>query len=201
MPFISPLTSALTYPSPSATGSSPHPLEPLVFLLLAKSRRVRGILFSDGDDTFVSRCRLCKGRGKRSCTTCSGRGFLELGGFSRRNTVRMDSLVGSQWTSRPGIKCKVEERIRWRHFLCVGRKGKGTKNTIAQLSSTCGPPENRIVIDVPISQLKDRSQWMGGWITLAKLDEGEMKRTTCRACSGLRAVPCPRCDGLGQVGL
>ncbi|CDF35586.1 unnamed protein product [Chondrus crispus] len=141
-------------------------------------------------------CRLCDGEGTIPCTLCNKTGILARGGFAKRNTIRVPSLVGSKWTSVSAIDGK------WRHFLCTAKKGKNTKDGIAILSSTCGPVENRIRIEVPLKELKTREMWEGGWTTLNDIrGAAGVAGTTCSACRGLKAVMCPRCDGLGQVGL
>ncbi len=175
-------------------AQAPSVLPPLLVLFLAKARRLRGIeAFREYSGPLP--CRLCGGTGRRACTTCAGRGVLEKGGFARRNPIRsLDSLVGSKWTSTTAIGGK------WRHFICVGRKGRTTRTATAQLSSTCGPRADRLAIDVPVSELRNRGLWTGGWTTLADIAKGA-KPTPCSACSGKKIVACPRCDGLGQVGL
>lgn len=141
-------------------------------------------------------CRLCQGEGIYPCETCSQTGSLARGGFSRHNTVRIPSLVGSKWTSVSPIDGK------WRHFLCVGKRGSNAKNGIAVLSSTCGPVENRIRLEIPVKQLKSRELWEGGWTTLNDIHAGsDLPNTVCSACNGMKVIPCPRCDGAGQVGM
>lgn len=141
-------------------------------------------------------CRLCGGTGQRPCTLCNETGKLGRGGFTKRNTVRVGSLVGTQWTSVHG----VEGRLR--HFLCVAKRGKNVKDGVAVLSSTCGPVEKRIRIEVPVSELKSREIWEGGWTTLKQIRGGDIGAPTrCSACRGEKLIMCPRCDGLGQVGL
>lgn len=141
-------------------------------------------------------CRLCGGEGFIPCTLCKETGVLARGGFAKRNTVRVASLVGSKWTSVTAIGGK------WRHFLCVAKKGRNAKDGVAVLSSTCGPVANRIQIEVPVKELKSRGVWEGGWTTLNDIRAGAaVPCTTCSACRGQKTVMCPRCDGLGQVGL
>lgn len=178
----------------------------LLTLPLAKKRYTRGIrsgMFAAdnirpalGKESGPIFCRLCNGSGHRPCTVCNETGLLTRGGFARRNTVRVASLVGTKWTSVSAIGGK------WRHFLCVGKKGRNAKDGIAILSSTCGPVENRIRIEVPVSELKSRQTWEGGWTTLKDIRAGDtMPFTVCSACRGEKQIMCPRCDGIGQVGL
>ena len=178
----------------------------LLTLPLAKKRFIRGIRSgpstTDNIRTALNKksgpiyCRLCNGTGRRPCSICNETGLLTRGGFARRNTVRVASLVGTKWTSVSAIDGK------WRHFLCVGKKGRNTKDGIAILSSTCGPVENRIRVEVPVSELKSRQIWEGGWTTLKDIRTGDnMPFTTCSACRGEKQIICPRCDGIGQVGL
>lgn len=141
-------------------------------------------------------CRLCHGEGLIPCQLCNQTGVLARGGFARRNTVRIASLVGTKWTSVSAIDGK------WRHFLCVEKKGRNASNGVAILSSTCGPVQNRIRVEVPVKELKNREIWEGGWTTLSEIrGGGGPPATICTACRGDKAVMCPRCSGLGQVGL
>lgn len=137
-------------------------------------------------------CRLCNGSGVNPCDICNETGSLALGGFARKNTVRVASMVGTKWTSVEAIDGK------WRHFFCIGKKGRNAKNGLAVLSSTCGPAKKRITLEVPVSQLKNRKTWEGGWTTLRDIEGGAVAPTRCFACQGLKIVPCLRCDGKGQ---
>lgn len=141
-------------------------------------------------------CRLCHGEGFIPCKLCNETGVLGRGGFAKRNTVRVPSLVGTKWTSVSAIDGK------WRHFLCIAKRGRNAKDGIAILSSTCGPVANRIKIEIPVKELKSREAWEGGWTTLNDIRAGGVgPATTCSACRGHKAVMCPRCEGFGQVGL
>lgn len=141
-------------------------------------------------------CPLCSGEGTIPCKVCRETGSLARGGFTKKNSIRIASLVGSKWTSVSAINGK------WRHFLCTGKKGKNTKDAVAILSSTCGPVENRIKMEIPLKQLKSRELWDGGWTTLNDIHAGGgLPGTACSACRGEKTVMCPRCDGLGQLGL
>lgn len=110
--------------------------------------------------------------------------------------MRVASLVGTKWTSASAVDGK------WRHFWCVGKKGRNARDSIAVLSSTCGPIANRIRLEVPVRELKRREMWEGGWTTLNDIQTGgAVPATICSACKGQKIVMCPRCDGLGQLGL
>lgn len=144
-------------------------------------------------------CRLCGGGGRVPCTVCNTTGSLARGGFTPKNTVRIGNVVGTQWTSVHGIGSPVP---KWRHFLCVGKKGKNVRDAVVVLSSTCGPVAGRIRVEVPLKELKSREVWEGGWTTLNDIHaSGGLPGTACSACRGETTVICPRCDGLGQVGL
>lgn len=173
-------------------------------LPLAKKRNIRGfrtnVLTSPYMNSHVGSepmyCRLCGGDGFIPCKLCNETGMLGRGGFSKRNMVRVASLVGTKWTSVSAIDGK------WRHFLCIAKKGRNAKDGVAILSSTCGPVANRIQIEVPVHALKSREVWEGGWTTLIDIRAGSSgPATQCSACRGHKKVMCPRCDGLGQVGL
>lgn len=170
---------------------------------LAKKRHLRGarakFIASHRDFGFSPNprpCRLCLSSGTLPCDLCNQSGSLPHGGFSRRNTVRIASLVGTKWTSTTALGGK------WRHFVCIDKRGKNAKNGVAILSSTCGPVKDRIRLEVNVAELKDRAKWNGGWITLEKIKTGQLAETAvCVKCRGERMVMCPRCDGLGQIGL
>lgn len=173
-------------------------------LYLAKKRHMRGMYAnlwtSQNLNPNLGReplyCRLCRGNGFIPCELCNKTGVLARGGFAKRNSVRVASLVGTKWTSVSAINGK------WRHFLCVEKKGRNAKDGIAVLSSTCGPVANRIRLEVPVRELKKREIWEGGWTTLNDIRAGEtLPATVCSACKGQKLVMCPRCDGLGQLGL
>lgn len=173
-------------------------------LPLAKKRNLRGVRGNLWTSVHLNPtvgqepiyCRLCGGDGFIPCTLCNKTGVLARGGFAKRNSIRIASLVGSKWTSVAAIDGK------WRHFLCVAKKGKNAKDGVAVLSSTCGPVANRIKIEVPMKDLKSREVWEGGWTTLNEIRAGTVgPGTTCSACRGQKSIMCPRCDGLGQCGL
>ena len=139
-------------------------------------------------------CRLCNGRTTIPCNVCNRTGFLSPGGFTRKNPVRVANLIGSKWTSVKAIGGK------WRHFLCVEKKGRNARDGIAILSSTCGPVQKRVRIEVPVSELKRRDMWMGGWTTMVDLkDMDNVPGTRCSACKGEKEIVCPRCNGAGQA--
>ena len=72
-----------------------------------------------------------------------------------------------------------------------------------ELSSTCGPVEKRIRIWVEEKELKDRKIWEAGWTPMKELRKGVegRERKVCGNCRGRGEEECPRCGGLGQVGL
>lgn len=179
-------------------------------------------------------CRLCGGGGGRPCDVCGGGGDLPRGGVHPRNSVRLASLVGSQWTSVDAVGGK------WRHFRCCGKRvvpgvvegggasgqvlegelpavarsggnaaapptaggrpAKRRTTTLAVLTSTCGPEEARLRIEVPVARLRSRRHWQSGWTTLVDIRRGEVA-APCFRCKGRGRVMCPRCDGIGSVGL
>lgn len=142
-------------------------------------------------------CKLCRGTGKFPCETCRGMGALPPGGFSRRNTISHNRVVGTQWTAVSAIKGK------WRHFRCVAKKGRFAKEAVAVLAGACGPQKHRLVVDVPLSDLKKRDLWTSGWVTLQDIRRadgvGGVPGPTCMSCAGEKQVACPRCDGRGKV--
>lgn len=151
-----------------------------------------------GDDpTTLQKCKLCHGTGTFACETCRGLGMLPPGGFTRRNTVPYSRVVGTQWTAVNSIRGK------WRHFRCVGKKGHSAKDAVAVLTGACGPKKERLVLDVPIKDLKRRDLWTSGWVTMhdiARAEEaGGIPGPNCISCAGKKVVPCPRCDGRGET--
>jgi tryptophan-rich hypothetical protein len=188
--------------SAAACGS----LAALGALAMAKKKHLRGARGAlwaalDGADrpSQPVPCGLCAGSGRFPCKPCKGRGSLPRGGFAKRNPVKLDGLVGSQWTAVQAIEGK------WRHFRCVGKRGKSSKDTVVVLAGACGPKQRRRVVEISVAELKRRDLWASGWTTmddLARADqEGGVIGTKCISCSGDGHVPCPRCDGIGQVGL
>lgn len=77
---------------------------------------------------------------------------------------------------------------------------KPHRTTLAVLTSTCGPEANRICLEVPVRQLRSRRHWQSGWTTLVDIERGQVP-ADCFRCKGRGRVACPRCDGLGCVGL
>eukprot|EP00871_Galdieria_phlegrea_P001682 jgi/Galph1/2514/GphlegSOOS_G1185.1 len=147
-------------------------------------------------------CSLCGGRRTIPCDLCAGIGKVKRGVFNKNNSVRKDRLVGSQWTAVVPIQNR-------RHFLCISKRG--TRNqVVATMKSTCGPQESRISIEVPIkvnmetifeAYLKAfRAFWSSGWVSLNDLEHMN-RNTTCVKCKGLCLMKCPRCEGIGQVGV
>lgn len=139
-------------------------------------------------------CRLCGGSCTQPCQKCSGRGMLSRGGYTRHNTVRLQSLVGSKWTRVTALDGK------WRHFVCVAKRGRSVTSSLAVLTCTCGPVADRPRIEVPVSELKSRRVWSGGWTTLKDIHSADAGKSPCVACKGVGVVPCPRCDGHGVIG-
>ncbi|EME28638.1 hypothetical protein Gasu_38470 isoform 2 [Galdieria sulphuraria] len=87
-------------------------------------------------------CSLCGGYRVVPCDVCSGVGKVKKGVFNRNNSVKKDSLVGSQWTAVVPVQGR-------RHFVCTTKKGKG-KDMVAVLQNTCGRKEARSSVEVPI---------------------------------------------------
>lgn len=173
----------------------------IVSLRLARDGKVMRVpprkLKSDSTLELTRRpvpCRECRGAGMLPCQVCQAVGKLSRGGFSRNNTVRLQNIVGSKWTSVTAINGK------WRHFVCIDKSGTSIKNAVITLAGTCGPAAKRIRIDVPVKELKSRSHWQGGWTTLHHIEDESETLKTCSACRGEASVLCPGCEGLGQTG-
>ncbi|GAB4277613.1 MAG: TIGR02450 family Trp-rich protein [Oscillatoriaceae cyanobacterium] len=67
-------------------------------------------------------------------------------------------LVGSKWTSQ-------QPTWGWRHFQVVNRIQDGPW-VFAEMVASCDP-NTRFWINA--KQLKDRSLWQAGWMTLAEM--------------------------------
>lgn len=158
-------------------------------------RRKRKAVVNIQVDVDRERCETCHGDGKVPCRICVGTGSLPRGAFKRNNTVHFPSLVGSKWTSVAPIDGK------WRHFICVNREGSSVTNAVVTLASTCGPNSKRTRFDIPAVDLKKRTNWLSGWITLNDLHDSSKAYTTCPRCKGEAHVPCSKCDGSGQTDL
>lgn len=195
---------AARLPPLAGTWFAASALPVILALPLAKKKHMRNSGDKPWDHHFnptlhsyaPQTCRLCDGECTIACDSCGGKGRIDRGGFSRNNMVRVASLVGSKWTSMKPISGK------WRHFLCIAKKGSNAKNGVATLSSTCGPVAARLRIDVPVTELKSREVWQGGWTTLNDIRASPVVATiACYVCKGEAVICCPRCEGLGRTGL
>jgi tryptophan-rich hypothetical protein len=178
----------------------------LTALPMAKKKNLRGVrnalwerLDGGSGPSRPRPCRLCAGSGAIPCEPCRGLGMLPAGGFATKNSIKLSSIVGSQWTAVEAIQG------RWRHFRVIGRKGKAAKDAVLTLTGTCGPAKSRLVVNVPVTDLRRRDLWAGGWTTMQDLRlaslSGGAPGPRCTACSGEKTIDCPRCDGIGSVGL
>lgn len=154
---------------------------------------------NEGGNNQPEICGLCNGSATIPCGPCSSTGSLPLTGFATRNSVSLSHVVGTQWTAVQAIQG------RWRHFRCIGKRGRSAKDAVILLTGTCGPKADRLQLEVPVVELKKRTLWAGGWVTMTDLKRADAAGGAigpkCSACSGNGCIPCPRCDGLGQVGL
>lgn len=188
----------------AAAGAARRALLPPLRVLLARRKLRRGAAaalwerMNTDTNNRPELCRLCGGEGTRPCEPCGGRGSLPATGFSPKNSVQLDRVVGTQWTAVRPVQG------RWRHFRCVGRRGARARDAVCELVGACGPKEERLRIQVPVAELRRRALWAGGWVTMRDLEVAEGNAGAlggrCRNCSGNRVVICPRCDGAGECG-
>lgn len=91
---------------------------------------------------------------------------------------------------------------KWSHFLCIAKKGPNFKNVVYILYNTCGPVSACLRIYVPVSELKSREVWQGGWTNLNDIRASPVIATIeCNMCKGEAVSLCPQCEGLRRTGL
>ena len=129
---------------------------------------------------------------------CEGVGLVRATGQRKRNTVNIDRIVGSRWTS-------VEIRCGHRHYVCDEIKGsRKKKNLSIRMTNSCGPEEERVNLWIEEEELKNKFIWRAGWITLEEIinaDKGPLlDEKVCFRCKGDRIIKCAECDGKGKLG-
>jgi len=140
----------------------------------------------------LTACPLCLGRELVKCNVCRGTGEIPKTGFGKKNKINVIKMIGSNWTS-----CRT--RHGWRHFEIVGRRGRTSKDTLFEVSNCCGPKEERITFLVSLDEIKDKSEWRHGWVTLAEIEAGMEDRRSCNRCKSMRVIECPMCEGMGLL--
>jgi len=143
-------------------------------------------------------CDTCLGRGIVRCNVCDGRAVTKATGHRKRNTLNVNRVVGSRWTS-------VEIREGWRQFECTELSGsRKKKNFEVRMSNTCGPEEHRVHLWIPEDEIRDKRAWRMGWVTLEEIrmaNRGPLiDSKVCFRCKGERVLSCIECDGKGKTG-
>merc|ERR1712232_693250 len=94
---------------------------------------------------------------------CEGRGIIRATGSRKRNSINTDRIVGSRWTS-------VEILEGHRHYVCSEIRGsKKKKNLQLRMSNSCGPKEDRVHLWIGLEEMKSKSIWRQGWVTLQEI--------------------------------
>lgn len=89
---------------------------------------------------------------------CEGRGVTRATGQRKRNALTPSKAIQSKWIS-------VEIRHGHRHYLCTEMRGsRKKKNLELKMTNTCG--ENRVNIWVSEDEIRNKSAWRMGWVTL-----------------------------------
>jgi len=107
-------------------------------------------------------CECCTGRGLVRCDVCEGRGVIRATGHNRkRNPIKADRLVGSQWTS-------VEVYNGHRHHTVMEVRGsrKNRESWRLRLRNCCGEQND---FWIPVDELRDKMVWRMGWLTLEQI--------------------------------
>jgi len=171
-------------------------------------------------------CRRCDGCGDVACRSCSGRGSLPRGGYSRKNALNSNKAVGTTWTA-------LQRTLGRTHFDCRGKRvigggggggGEGGNKkkkgqTYFLMVATC---DDEIRLWVPQATLKDRGAWAAGWLAREDLvalrrevngEEGEGGRgeggdggsgseggeSGSESEGPRRGASCKKCEGTGKV--
>jgi len=129
---------------------------------------------------------------------CEGRGIVRATGNRKKNMVQLDRIVKSRWTS-------TEIREGHRHYVCTEKRGsKKKQNLELRMSNSCGPEEQRVHLWVSLDEVKQKSIWRQGWVTLEDIriaDRGALvDAKICFLCKGTKVVTCDECGGTGKVG-
>lgn len=132
---------------------------------------------------------------------CEGKGVIRATGQKKYNSVDINRIVGSRWTS-------VEICHGHRQFECSQIQGSNKKNSSNPLefrmSNCCGPNEKRVHIWITLEELRNKSIWRQGWTTLEDIKSANRgalhDAKICFLCKGNKILKCDECDGTGQVG-
>lgn len=134
------------------------------------------------------------------CHVCDGRAVVAATGHKKRNTVDMNRVISSRWTS-------VETRCGHRQYIVSEMRGsKKKKNLEFRMSNCCGPEEERVHIWISFDELRSKDMWRAGWTTFEEIKKSRVLNNgvlidmaVCFRCKGQRIVTCMECNGIGKI--
>ena len=138
-------------------------------------------------------CERCSDTGYQTCQTCEGFGSLPSGGFSSKNSINFDKVLGTNWTALLRTK-------GWRHFEATAKRvDSETRSKFVTLSATC---DREQTIEVPLVELKNREKWAAGWQQKENIEWDNEARDNSGALIGKpkrSRKACKRCQGEGKI--
>jgi tryptophan-rich hypothetical protein len=139
------------------------------------------------------RCEKCNDSGYQTCASCDGHGSLAAGGFSSKNSINFNKVVGTNWTA-------LRRTRGWRHFEATQTRVESkTKSKFVTLSATCDREQK---IEVPLTELKNRELWAAGWQQKENIEWNDEERDNSGALIGKpkrSRKACKRCEGEGKI--
>jgi len=143
------------------------------------------------DEEF--QCERCSDTGYQTCQTCEGFGSLPSGGFSSKNSINFNKVLGTNWTALLRTK-------GWRHFEATAKRvDSETRSKFVTLSATCDQTQT---IEVPLIELKNREKWAAGWQQKESIEWDNEARDKFGALIGKpkrSRKACKRCQGEGKI--
>lgn len=143
------------------------------------------------DEEF--QCERCSDTGYQTCQTCEGFGSLPSGGFSSKNSINFNKVLGTNWTALLRTK-------GWRHFEATAKRvDSETRSKFVTLSATCDQTQT---IEVPLIELKNREKWAAGWQQKENIEWDNEARDKFGALIGKpkrSRKACKRCQGEGKI--
>jgi len=71
----------------------------------------------------LSECPVCSGTGRCLCKDCAGSGFLQRGGYSKKNPLNLSRAVGEHWHIRTKLcAAEVAETVSMLSARCVAAR-------------------------------------------------------------------------------
>jgi hypothetical protein len=72
------------------------------------------------------------------------------------------------------------------------------------MSNSCGPEEERVHLWIPEKEIRDKSVWRLGWLTLDEIRQADsgplIDAKICFRCKGEKILSCVECEGRGKIG-